>query len=541
MVCVPRRVCARSTRSALAFALTLAPLACTNAPRSDVDSLSGSATEADSNSSETVDPTTTIDATESGTASDTVDGPCASDEDCIARGDGYCDVSSGVCWPECAPGDTRSCYGGPEATADVGACRSGMQSCNQVGRWELDCIGEVLPLFDDCDDNGLDDDCDGVVDDTDNDGDGYGACLGGDCCDVDGGGCSDAHLVNPGAYEVPGNRLDDDCDGEVDEIEPGCDAGIASSTNDAMDFARAMELCAVAVQNPQQPSDRTWGVIRADISLADGTGSPLPVQKSVRQGFGSIIVPERGNAMAVFSSGHAADMNDTNPVFAEFEPGQNLGTSCAPPADWLEANGGTFPNPAGCLEPWNTEAHDSAMLTLRIRAPSNARSFSVKTFFMSAEYPEWVCSEFNDFFVALVDSDADNPEDGNIAIYDDDGTAWPVGVNLVMVADGLFSQCQNGEVGCERNLGGSYSGCLGTAQLEGTGFDLFDPDICQASQDHVGGGTGWLEMSGNVNPGEVFEIRFAIWDTSGHIYDSLVLLDDWRWSLDAAEPGIAPG
>ena len=57
------------------------------------------------------------------------------------------------------------------------------------------------------------------------------------------------------------------------------------------------------------------------------------------------------------------------------------------------------------------------MLTLKIRAPTNARSFSVRTQFFSAEYPEWVCSEFNDFFVALTDSAADNPADGNIAIY----------------------------------------------------------------------------------------------------------------------------
>ena len=43
------------------------------------------------------------------------------------------------------------------------------------------------------------------------------------------------------------------------------------------------------------------------------------------------------------------------------------------------------------------------------------------------------------------------------------------------------------------------------------------------------------------NPGEVFEIRFAVWDTSGFIFDSLVLLDRWEWSVDAATPGVAPG
>jgi hypothetical protein len=37
------------------------------------------------------------------------------------------------------------------------------------------------------------------------------------------------------------------------------------------------------------------------------------------------------------------------------------------------------------------------------------------------------------------------------------------------------------------------------------------------------------------------EIRFAIWDTADHIYDSLVILDDWQWSVQGSQPGIMPG
>ncbi len=60
--------------------------------------------------------------------------------------------------------------------------------------------------------NGLDDDCDGVVDEGthrfDGDGDGF-AEAGGDCDDA-------APTVNPAASEVC-NDIDDDCDGQVDE------------------------------------------------------------------------------------------------------------------------------------------------------------------------------------------------------------------------------------------------------------------------------------------------------------------------------------
>jgi hypothetical protein len=473
-------------------------------------------------------------------ASTAADG-CQSDDDCVDDPSGpACDAATGTCFGECVPGTTRECYSGPDGTAGMGTCVAGTQMCEPDATWGVYCDGEIVPASDDCDGNDADDDCDGLVDDSDFDGDGFGRCTA-DCCDVDGGGCDGAALVNPGAFEVVDNGVDDDCDGDTDEASPTCDEDLLSASSDADDYARAIDLCQFTVEDPADPLERTWGVIDAGFSRADGNDSPLPVQRSLRTDFGAVIDPEAGATLAVLSSGHAADATDTNPGFAPFQAGQDLGTTSPAPADWLMANDDVFPNPAGCLEPWDTLAHDPIMLTLRIRVPTNARSFSVKMQFFSAEYPEWVCSEFNDFFVALVDSTStENPADKNIAIYDDGVTAWPVGVNLVMIAEGLFTQCQNGIVGCARDLGADYEGCLGTALLEGTGFDAPD-DACDPGQDQVGGGTGWLEMSGNVTPGEVMELRLAIWDTSGHIFDSLVLLDDWHWSLDAATPGVAPG
>ncbi len=58
--------------------------------------------------------------------------------------------------------------------------------------------------------NWIDDDCDGTVDDgteyADDDGDGFSE-MGGDCDDGD-------SAVNPGSYDLPGDGLDADCDGE---------------------------------------------------------------------------------------------------------------------------------------------------------------------------------------------------------------------------------------------------------------------------------------------------------------------------------------
>ena len=58
-------------------------------------------------------------------------------------------------------GLSRSCYTGPSGTAGRGICRNGSQSCG-AGRWG-GCSGQVVPRAETC--NRLDDDCDGRVDD----------------------------------------------------------------------------------------------------------------------------------------------------------------------------------------------------------------------------------------------------------------------------------------------------------------------------------------------------------------------------------------
>ena len=64
--------------------------------------------------------------------------------------------------------------------------------------------------------------------------------------------------------------------------------------------------------------------------------------------------------------------------------------------------------------------------------PTNAKSFGFNTFFFSAEFPEYVCTQFNDFFVALVESNVtSNPKDKNVAVYiAPDFKRYPIGVIL---------------------------------------------------------------------------------------------------------------
>jgi len=441
---------------------------------------------------------------------------------------------------ECASGtcrtdDTRECYMGKKDTIGVGPCVAGLQSCTATGTW-TQCEGQVIPVAEYCGDS-VDNNCNGATDEIeDRDGDGYTTCAGpggGDCCDST--ECSEPGNVNPSAFDAPGNAVDDDCNGQIDDTLALCDQALMSSSTNAMDYATALDLCQTATM-----ADKKWGVLDAKLTLPDGMGTPDPNAYSIRHHFGAKVMPRGGVSMALFSSGTAAGKGDSNPNYQDFVSYSGPNESGFP-ADFLAANGGNLPNAPGCPEPFATTANDPVMLTLTIRVPSNAHSFSLKTNFYSAEFPEWTCSPYNDFFVVLLDSSyvgsPANPMDKNLAFYTQPGSTnnYPVGVNLAFGNTGLFTQCVNGSTGCD-GTAGTISTCSSTDDLQNTGFDDPASGSCD-SNSLKGGATGWLTTTGNVVPGEVIKVRIAIWDTSDHLYDSLAIVDAFAWSVDSSQPG----
>jgi hypothetical protein len=188
------------------------------------------------------------------------------------------------------------------------------------------------------------------------------------------------------------------------------------------------------------------------------------------------------------------------------------------------------------------QAFDPQMLTVRVKVPTNAQSFSMSANFYSSEFPEYTCSPFNDFFVVLLDSTFDgipaNPTDKNLAFYKRPGSTAqvPVGANLAHGNTGLFQQCRNGRTGCLGNVSGTISTCASTEQLMGTGFEDPSPGNCDGGS-LSGGASGWLKIAGNVKPGEIITVRIGVWDTSDPQFDSTVLIDNWQWSTELADPG----
>jgi len=142
------------------------------------------------------------------------------DNDCDGTVDNGC---------PCIQNQTQDCYTGSPATKDVGECHHGTQTCDVHGVWGS-CLGEQLPAAQEsC--NGLDDDCNGTVDDGD-------PGSGGVCPTGQQGICAQGQwhcqnhvlvCVAPSPIAETCNGLDDDCNGVPDNGDPvahdPCDTG----------------------------------------------------------------------------------------------------------------------------------------------------------------------------------------------------------------------------------------------------------------------------------------------------------------------------
>ncbi len=311
---------------------------------------------------------------------------------------------------------------------------------------------------------------------VDADGDGYTPAQG-DCNDCN-------PTVNPGAIDVPGNNQDDDCNGKVDDPPPSCDAS-NGGMSDATSLAQSMELC-----DPRFFKG-------AMLAGASDMRARLVASK-----FGTVVVPKAGANMTLLSTGIAADKSMSS--FAEPQQGTDL----------MKTGTNPLPNLMGAANCGQgggvTAVQDYTELVVQLKAPTNAQSLSFDFQFFSAEYPEFVCTSYNDEFLVILQSSQSYPQPTNVS--------FDAKMNPITVNSGFFTICKNGSTPQTMNC------TQPVTAIAGSGYD--DDD---GTGEPMGGSTGWLTTTAPVKPGEDITLRFVIFDEGDGIYDSAALIDHISW------------
>jgi hypothetical protein len=324
----------------------------------------------------------------------------------------------------------------------------------------------------------------------------------------------------PTSVPLPDNQqVDEDCSGKarLPTDKEFCDGGLGPDALSPYDAARALGLCNLQIpENPANKKDRKWGVLDARFSDISGPYLQSPIKQSIQAqnlnfgllpAFGGATTPFEGQRLFALSSGQARAPGQ--PGFSpQFQDNFDKGYTSAFPQG--------FPKQGTCGT--TGQPHDGVALDLKIRVPTNAKSFSFQFRFFTSEYPQFTCQIYNDVFAVLMDPSPlppNNPMFPNIAFEKTAGGQ----LNVIGVNNQSFlTAC------VQTPQAPGYVNCKGEADLQGTGFE-----------GHAA--SAWLRSLSPVTPGSIVNLRIAIWDSSDGVFDSTVVMDDFRWRAEEGQVG----
>ncbi|MBL9104287.1 MAG: choice-of-anchor L domain-containing protein [Myxococcales bacterium] len=168
------------------------------------------------------------------------------------------------------------------------------------------------------------------------------------------------------------------------------------------------------------------------------------------------------------------------------------------------------------LDQWDLgfgDAEDKMWFHFELTAPAlangdmvDANGYTFDFAYFSAEFPEYVDSQFNDIFVVWQVSD---DYTGNVTFINGQPLTvtalWPI--DFQGECDFFDPQCNGAD-----------------PHLQGTGY-IDD-----------GGATSWYKATGGIKPGETFLLSFGIFDMGDSSFDTTAIIDNFQWDCEGCVP-----
>jgi hypothetical protein len=262
--------------------------------------------------------------------------------------------------------------------------------------------------------------------------------------------------------------------------------------------------------------------------LASSFTSEDPLAWRIAGEFGNsgVWTPRAGGALLVLSTG---EMPAPNPSGQIVEPDGSFSNSNDNPTayDLDDAGASTAighsgtPN-EGCdltndcsgsidaqWEMGMGQASDFLWSEFTVNTPAGTKGWTLDFAFFSSEFPEFVGEVYNDMFIVWVETD-----------------------------EFVGNQCFVGEQPCTvtalDGAADAYSGTpdgLDFVGRAGTGLGT-ELDSAKSGQT-----TGWVELRGPATPGTPLRVAFILFDMFDPVFDTTVLVDDFRWDCEGCVPG----
>jgi len=327
------------------------------------------------------------------------------------------------------------------------------------------------------------------------------------------GGAGGIDSTGPGLGQTSGSGGNGNLGGGLTVIEDPdapCDADVAIDTNDAVQAAAAIGIC------KQASGGDDWGLVDAAWTMPSGAAIPTGAQSTYHLGhgvlddFGDEVAPLEGDKVLALSSGAARDSNDPDFVGEAdgyYDKGYDSGFVS-----------GISNNSPACPGVTTGAPHDAVALELTLRAPDGAEGLAFDFDFFTYEWPNFICSPYNDYFAAMLTPSPNNQL--NIS-YDSNGNQITVNNALVKVCD-----CANGPP-CQTAGMVQYDCEDGATMLAGTGFE--------GDSTYTHAATGWLTTKAPIAVGEDIVLRLSVWDSGDGVLDSTTIVDNFQWLGTADE------